>query len=115
MSESTLIKMPHCWKHMSRLKCNFFSTLVPSASNEPVSNIKYKLACAYSEDSNQSATTHFWFLIFINDLPLKLQNIFNFQGGTSVWIFYVFVLSYVCYVFVRVCLFVLCGHLLGKG
>ena len=32
-----------------------------------------------------------------------------------VWIFYVFVLSYVCHVFVRVCLFVLCGHLLGKG
>ena len=31
------------------------------------------------------------------------------------WIFYVFVLSHVCYVFVRVCLFVLCGHLLGKG
>ena len=32
-----------------------------------------------------------------------------------VWIFYVFVLSCVCYVFVRVCLYVLCGHLLGKG
>ena len=31
------------------------------------------------------------------------------------WIFYVFVLSFVCYVFVRVCLYVLCGHLLGKG
>ena len=31
------------------------------------------------------------------------------------WIFYVFVLSGVCYVFVRVCLYVLCGHLLGKG
>ena len=31
------------------------------------------------------------------------------------WIFYVFVLSCACYVFVRVCLFVLCGHLLGKG
>ena len=31
------------------------------------------------------------------------------------WIFYVFVLSCVCYVFVRVCLDVLCGHLLGKG
>ena len=30
------------------------------------------------------------------------------------WIFYVFVLSCVCYVFVHVCLFVLCGHLLGK-
>ena len=25
-----------------------------------------------------------------------------------------FVLSCVCYVFVRVCLYVLCGHLLGK-
>ena len=31
------------------------------------------------------------------------------------WIFYVFVLSCVCYVFVRVCLYVLCCHLLGKG
>ena len=31
------------------------------------------------------------------------------------WIFHVFVLSCVCYVFVRVCLYVLCGHLLGKG
>ena len=31
------------------------------------------------------------------------------------WIFYVFVLSYVCYVFVCVSLYVLCGHLLGKG
>ena len=30
------------------------------------------------------------------------------------WIFYVFVLSCVCYVFGRVCLYVLCGHLLGK-
>ena len=30
-------------------------------------------------------------------------------------VFYVFVLSCVCYVFVRVCLYVLCGHLLGKG
>ena len=31
------------------------------------------------------------------------------------WIFYVFFLSCVCYVFVRVCLYVPCGHLLGKG
>ena len=30
------------------------------------------------------------------------------------WIFHVF-LSFVCYAFVRVCLFVPCGHLLGKG
>ena len=28
------------------------------------------------------------------------------------WIFYVFALSCFCYVFVRVCLYVLCGHLL---
>ena len=28
---------------------------------------------------------------------------------------FMFFLSYVCYVFVRVCLFVPCGHLLGKG
>ena len=38
-----------------------------------------------------------------------------FQGGTSFEDLYVFVLSCVCYVFVRVCLYVLCGHLLGKG
>ena len=31
------------------------------------------------------------------------------------WIFYVFVLSCVCYVFVQVCLYLICGHLLGKG
>ena len=31
------------------------------------------------------------------------------------WIFYIFVLSCVCCAFVRVCLYVLCGHLLGKG
>ena len=31
------------------------------------------------------------------------------------WIFYVFVLSCVCYVFVCVCLYVPCGHLSGKG
>ena len=31
------------------------------------------------------------------------------------WIFYVFFLSCVCYVFVRVCLYVLCGHLLEKA
>ena len=31
------------------------------------------------------------------------------------WIIYVFVLPCVCYVFVHICLYVLCGHLLGKG
>ena len=38
-----------------------------------------------------------------------------FQGGTSFVDLLCFVLSYVCYVFVRVCLYALCGHLLGKG
>ena len=36
-----------------------------------------------------------------------------FQGGTSC--VDLFVLSCLCYVFVRLCLYVLCGHLLGKG
>ena len=31
------------------------------------------------------------------------------------WIFFFLSLSCVCYAFVRVCLFVPCGHLLGKG
>ena len=31
------------------------------------------------------------------------------------WIFYVFARSSVCNVFVRLCLYVLCGQLLGKG
>ena len=45
------------------------------------------------------------------------SKIFNwpFQGGTSFVDLICFVLSCVCYVFVRVCLYVLCCHLLGKG
>ena len=31
------------------------------------------------------------------------------------WIFYGVFLSCVCYAFVRACLYVPCGHLLGKG
>ena len=38
-----------------------------------------------------------------------------FQGGTYFVDLLRFVLSCVCYVFVGVCLYVLCGHLLGKG
>ena len=38
-----------------------------------------------------------------------------FQGGTSFVDLLCVFLSCVCYVFVRVCLYVLCGHLLGKG
>ena len=47
------------------------------------------------------------------------SNVDAFTGRSKevllLWIFYVFVLSCVCYVFVRVCLYVLCGLLLGKG
>ena len=54
--------------------------------------------------------------IFIIDLspPVKYFT----EGSKAVLflcIFYVFVLSCVCYVFARVCLYVFCGHLLGKG
>ena len=38
-----------------------------------------------------------------------------FQGGTSLCGSFMFFLSCVCYFFVRVCLYVLRGHLLGKG
>ena len=41
--------------------------------------------------------------------------VYRSKAVLLLWIFYVFVLSCVCYVFVRVCLYVLCGHLLGKG
>ena len=45
------------------------------------------------------------------------SNIFYwpFQGGTSFVDLLCFFLSCVCYAFVGVCLFVPCGHLLGKG
>ena len=47
--------------------------------------------------------------------PSSIIFYWPFQGGTFLWIFYVFVLSCVCYVFVHVCLYVLRGNLLGKG
>ena len=39
----------------------------------------------------------------------------GFQGGTSFVDLLCFFLSCVCYAFVSVCLYVSCGHLLGKG
>ena len=39
----------------------------------------------------------------------------TFQGGTSFVDLLCFFLSCVCYAFVRVCLYVPCSHLLGKG
>ena len=50
------------------------------------------------------------YLCFISLLYLDLYVL-----GDDALIFYVFLLFCVCYVFVRVSLFVLCGHLLGKG
>ena len=38
-----------------------------------------------------------------------------FEGGTSFGDILLFFLSFVCNAFVRVCLFVPCGHQLGKG
>ena len=55
-----------------------------------------------------------WYLIVI--LPVQSK-----KRTPNMWIKYdqgrsfMFVLSCVCYVFVRVCLYVLCGHLLEKG
>ena len=37
----------------------------------------------------------------------------RFKAVLLLWIFYVLVLSCVCYVFVHVCLYVFCGYLLG--
>ena len=47
--------------------------------------------------------------------PSRKIRYWPFQGGTSFVDLLCFFLSCVCYVFVRVCLYVLCGHLLGKG
>ena len=46
----------------------------------------------------------------------KGQSISNISSEIGVLGYFMFfVLSCVCNVFVRVCLYVLCGHLLGKG
>ena len=61
----------------------------------------------------------FFFLLFLHCWTGLSPPVKYFTGRSKavvlLWIFYVFVLSCVCYVFVRVCLYVLCGHLLGKG
>ena len=40
---------------------------------------------------------------------------YNILLTILLWIFLRFLLSYVCYALVRVCLYVPCGHPLGKG
>ena len=55
--------------------------------------------------------------IFYGDLVYKFKRIVGKPNSKAVlllWIFYVF-LPCVCYAFVRVCLYVPCCHLLGKG
>ena len=47
--------------------------------------------------------------------PLLLKRVDRSKAVLLFYIFYVFVLSCVCYVFVRVCLYVLCGRMLGGG
>ena len=58
--------------------------------------------------------------IYPTELQLNKTNSSDTEAPFSkavllLWIFYVFVLSCVCYVLVRVCLYVLCGHQLEKG
>ena len=57
-----------------------------------------------------------------SELRVRLAPLNRFKPSSKIFywpfqdgIFYAFVLSCVCYVFVRVYLYVLCGHLLGKG
>ena len=59
-------------------------------------------------------TLQFIFTVHTSYFTLHSSD-FTCQTILLLWIFNVFVLSCVCYVFVRVCLYVLCGHLLGKG
>ena len=54
-------------------------------------------------------------LLYLDLYVLGDDALISSKAVLLLWIFYVFVLSCVCYVFVRVCLYVLCGHLLGKG
>ena len=57
-----------------------------------------------------------WYPDGIPERSFKKELIYwPFQGGTSFVDPLCFFLSCVWYVFVRVCLYVLCGHLLGKG
>ena len=64
---------------------------------------------------------HIWYKGEVGAVPLNRfkpsSKIFYwpFQGGTSFVDLLCFCLSCVCYVFARVCIYVLCGHLLGKG
>ena len=51
----------------------------------------------------------------IHPSELQLDKVNTSDKEAAFLDFNVFVLSCVCYVFVRVCLYVLCCHLLGKG
>ena len=55
------------------------STYVRSSIYEPVSNIRYKFACAYSKDSNQSEHPHSLIRVIVEEtldpwLPKECPN-----------------------------------------
>ena len=99
-SESTLVKIPHCWK--SHITAQINSDLIKSGKlniyvSWSTSELRVRLAPL--NRFKPSSKIFYW----------------PFQGGTSFVDILCFcsVLCLLC--FVRVCLYVLCGHLLGKG
>ena len=58
-----------------------------------------------------------WLVPVVLGMPLEIfyRPMWPFRAVLLLWIFCHFFLSSVCYAFVRVCLCVPCGHLLGKG
>ena len=86
------------------------STLFASILNLSVMLGSY-LQQTTSADDNFRYNFFFALRVYINNNSLA-----HFcRIDVLLWIFNVIVLSCVCYVFVHLCLFVLCGHLLGKG
>ena len=74
-----------------------------------VKNEQIKLYCVWSK-------TFTMILVYTVNYFLKCRKMRKMsQGGTPFVDLYVFFLSCVYYAFVRVCLYVPCGHLLGKG
>ena len=107
-SESTLVKMPHCWK----------SHVMAQMSDICIICLK-----------TARCISHFEFLSFISFLITKRNNtniivafcteLLRVLLTFPRWYFFrrpfMLFLPCFCYAFVRVCLFVPCGHLLDKG
>ena len=83
-----------------------------------ISEIQSKIghcSCDSAKFKAPADFSHHAILCMTLSLSPPLKYFTDRSKAVLLWIFYVFVLSCVCYVFVRVCLYVLCGHLLGKG